>query len=110
MPDIDIHTILLVALATVSVAATAAGICFHAERFVRGIAGPAEGQSGRELIKQQTQKRFDELEADALAFRRRSQEEAWQGVAAFASGIAASAVARSPSGRAAQAEREHAAS
>lgn len=103
-------TTIIIAIAVVSVLAVVAGICVYAERFVKRIAGPAEERSGRELIKEEVQKKLDKLEADVRAYRTSTQEEAWGGVADFASGIAASAVARSPSGRAAQAEREHAAS
>ena len=97
------------AIAVVSIAAVVAGICLYAEQFDAKIAAPAEERSGRELIKEEVQKKLTKLEVDARAFRTCSQEEAWQGVADFASDIAA-AVARSPSGRAAQADREHAAS
>ena len=106
----DTTTIIIIALAVVSVAAFVAGICFHAERLVKRIAGPAEERSGRELIKEEVRRKLVKMEAAARVYRTSTQEEAWGGVADFGSGIAASAVARSPSGRAAQAEREHAAS
>lgn len=102
--------IIIIALAGASVAAFVAGICIYAERFVVKIASPSEERSGRELIREEVQKKLDKLEADARAYRTRSREEAWQGVREFASDLAASAEAAAPSGRAAQAEREHAAS
>ena len=106
----DTTTTIIIALAGVSVAAFVTGICIYAERFVVKIASPSEERSGRKLIREEVQKKLDKLEADARAFRRRSQEEAWQRVAEFASDLASAAEAAAPSGRAAKAEREHAAS
>ena len=103
-------TTIIIAIAVVSVVAVVAGICLYAERFVAKIAAPAEERSGRALIREETQKKLDKIEASAKAYRTSAQEEAWGRVADFASDIAASAEAAAPSGRAAQAEREHAAS
>lgn len=111
---LDPTTIIILAIAVVSVLAVVAGICVYAERFVAKIAAPAEERSGREMIKEEAQKKLNKMEASAKAYRIRSQEEAWQNVKAFASDLAASAEAAAPSGRAAaaleQAEKIHAAS